>query len=266
MNIAFLILALVPWIGGQGYTRLEPDVPWYIHNDGTPSQLFLNDVWLSTETGTNDLNMIAAWSIQSRGVKVGVLSDGAHGERVVGCVRAISPRSEVYASPTVRWYAENVAQGVSDCVQHGCRVIVVSGGYGENSAILRTVLSKSRVIVIIAAPDQIGNLDGDLVEWPYRWRLPNVLYVNSTDRNGDWYWSATGTNCVAAPGRNIVSAGTYASGTSYAAPIVAGVAALVWAKNLELAPREVIFSIRATATPDGPIRRINATAALQLPR
>ncbi len=254
----------VPYFNDPGYARDEPTWPtWFMANSGYPSKLYLHGVYQSQETGTNDLDMATAWGIRLTGVKVGVLYDHAHGNRVAGCVLAVSPFSEIYNSTLPRWYAANVAEGISDCFAHGCKVIVVPGGYGEASDALKAVLETNDCVVLFAAP-LTGNLDTGPANYPYHWNRPNVLVVNATDRNGQWWPSAIGTNCVAAPGRNIVAAGTYSSGTSYSAPIAAGVAALVWARHPGWTASEVVAAICQTATPAGLVRRINPVAALEI--
>ena len=87
----------------------------------------------------------------------------------------------------------------------------------------------SNLVVCYSVPDVDGNLDSTLTDYPYAWNFSNVLPVSSTDRKAGQHSSpsATGTNCVAAPGRNIVAAVTYSSGTSWSCPIVAGLMALL---------------------------------------
>jgi subtilisin family serine protease len=259
---------LVPFYNGGGYTRDEQVNPsWWVTNDLAPSRLYLNGVYQSQETGTNDLGLTVAWKIQTAGCQVGILADGAHGARVVDCFWQTVPVSFLYQYPLSRWYADAIAAGIEDCVSNGCRIVVVPGGIVPNQdtleALLGVLLNHPDVLVVWAAPNtSTASMDTELVEYPYRWNLPNVLTVNSTDRNGNWYPTATGTNCVAAPGRNIVAAGTYSSGTSYAAPIVAGIASLVWSKYPWLTAERLANTLRATATVTGPVRRINPVAAL----
>ena len=259
---------LVPFFNGGGYTRDEQVNPaWWVTNDLTPSRLFLNGVYQSQEFGSNDLGLPAAWQLQRSGCLVGILADGAHGDRVVDTFWQTVPVSFVYRHPLARWYADTIAAGIEDCVSNGCKIVVVPGGIVPNQdtleALLWSLLAHPDVLVVWAAPNtSTASMDTDLVEYPYRWNLPNVLTVNSTDRNGNWYATATGTNCVAAPGRNIVAAGSYSSGSSYAAPIVAGVASLVWARFPALDAAQLATRLRTTATPTGPVLRINPVAAL----
>ncbi len=39
----------------------------FIHNNGQASDLYHNGLYVSSESGTNDLNMASAWNIQTNG-------------------------------------------------------------------------------------------------------------------------------------------------------------------------------------------------------
>lgn len=270
MNIAILILAIVPWLGGQGYTRNEPTVPWPVSNFGVPSQLFLNGTFQSSESGNASLEMPSAWAIHNQGVKVGVLFDW-HGNRVSDCVKMTSPASEIYTAPLLRWYADNVADAIAESICAGCKVVVVPGGLvnGPSLALDQVLLESRQAVIVWAAPDTINaSMDTTLAEYPYNSNLPNVLYVNGYRRDGTHCQSALGSNCVAAPNRIIVCGNpkSYSDGTSYGVGLVGGIVALLRHKNPTWTASECVSVIQATATPAGPIRRINAAEALRFTR
>lgn len=235
----------VPFFTDPSYTRDEPvNPPWYVHNNGQPSRLFHYGVFQSQEIGLYDLDLPSAWSIQHTGCTVGVVDMGTHGDRVCALVRIVG-RCRVYRHELSRWYAANVASGIIDCANKGCLVIVVCGGYSSpDPALFIALLYASSSVICCAVPDQEGDLDSWLVDYPYAWRLPWVLPVNGLDRSGLPYWSASGTNCVSAPSRNIVACGTYSSGTSWATPIVAGAASLVRFHSPSLSAEEVVSAVR----------------------
>src|SRR5262249_39076456 len=83
---------------------------------------------------------------------------------------------------------------------------------------------------------------------------PNMLVGSATDQNDVLAtWSNTGNNVdLSAPGVNIsttTNGGAYGagSGTSFSAPIVAGVAALVFSVNPALTPAQVTSVLEQSA-------------------
>jgi hypothetical protein len=229
--------ALVPFYDnaqfpGHNYTREEQvNPPWWVHNNWSPSILYDHGVFVSQEEGYYDMGLLGAWEIHSRGVKIGVVDMfTGHGQRVVDLLHTVSPHSEVSVVAIERYYPELMAAGVSNLVLAGCKVIVFAEGFSYPDGSLFNALvfaGQSNVVVCAAAPNGPGDLDFGLVDYPHNWRLSNVLVVSSVDRSGYPYWSATGTNTVSAPGRNIVAAGTYSSGTSWSCAIVAGCVAIL---------------------------------------
>jgi len=118
-----------------------------------------------------------------------------------------------------------------------------------------------------------GNSGGNDREYPAADLLPGVLAVAaSTETNTLADFSTYGSWVqVAAPGDRILSSvpgGGYAtwSGTSMAAPLAAGSAALLRAASPGLRPAEVVTRIITTAAPMAGLvrRRVDAAAALRL--
>lgn len=112
---------------------------------------------------------------------------------------------------------------------------------------------KSGVFVVVAAGNQGVDLD---VSPRYPACYPGVCVVSSVDNCGAKAPSANwGSRVdVCAPGVNIYStypgnAYFYLSGTSQAAPHVAGVAALVWSVRRDLSAQEVLGILRSSAKP-----------------
>jgi hypothetical protein len=254
---------MVPFYSNAAYTRDEQMPCWWVTNNLSPSRLFLNGVYQSQETGTNDLQLNQAWAISNQGVKVGVVDQSGHGDRVEGCVRQASPNSDVFRFEIFRWDEQDFADGVAVCAAQGCKVVTITSGFPARSVLDDAIAAHPNVLVFGAMLNQEGDLDGALVDYPYRAGHPNFIGVTSTDRNGRHYSpSATGTNCLAAPGRNIVAAGTYSSGTSWAAPIAAGCAALVWGKFPGATALQIAALIRSTAADVA--RRIDPLAAMRV--
>jgi subtilisin family serine protease len=176
------------------------------------------------------------------------------------------------------------AEAVVYAVNQGAKVINLSIGGTETSAVERRALeyaAQHGVLVVAAAGNEYE--DGNPVEYPAALLQP----VGSNGRGG-WGLSVGATTksgarasfsntgswiSLAAPGENVFgaissytkarnwpryalpgsSAGLYgyASGTSFAAPQVAGAAALVWAANPALTREQVAWILKQTASGDG---------------
>jgi hypothetical protein len=258
--------ALVPFYNDASYERDEPvSPPWFVFNTGLPSHLYHDGVYVSEETGTNDLGLLTAQAMQPIGCRIGIVGTVTHTERCFALVHLVSPSSLVFLAQTVRSDPSYIAAGIVGCVTNGCRVVVVPYGwtvaYESVSNACATALA-SNVVLLCSTPNEPGDLDGDMVDYPYAWRFPNVLGVSATDRNGQPYWSGTGTNSIGAPGRNIVAAGVYSSGTSWACPIVAGCVALLIERYPGQSAEAYIAAVKLSAI-EG---RINPVGMLEAPR
>lgn len=256
---------LVPFASDANYQRNEPiNPPWWVANNGQPSQLYYGTEPLSQETGTNDLGLLQAWAIQPTGSKIGIVDMTAHGDFVQAVARFAAPSSPIYRCEIYREYPDEVARGVRDCVDNGCQVITVTVGWPSPDEVMSNacVYAASRgVVIVCSTPNQDGDLDNGTVDYPYEWRMANVVGASSTERNGLHYSpSATGTNAIGAPGRNIVGNGVYSSGTSYAAPILAGCISLLMQRYPGQPPQTYIQALKNTA--QGPARRVDPVAAL----
>ena len=176
------------------------------------------------------------------------------------------------------------ATAIVHAVNQGAKVINLSIGGTETSAIERKALEYAAdhgVLVVAAAGNEFE--DGNPVEYPAALLQPVGsqgrggwgLSVGATTKGGRRAsFSNTGTwISLAAPGENVFGAISsytkalnwprhalpgstqglygYASGTSFAAPQVAGAAALVWAANPALTRDQVAWILKRTASGDG---------------
>ena len=213
--------------------------------------------------------------------------DQGHGTHCAGTVAAltnnslgmasVAPGAKVLAikvlSATGQGSASTIADGVLAAVQGGAKVISLSLGGPSDSSLLRAAVAQAvqaGVVVVAAA----GN-DGT-TQRMYPAAYPDVIAVGATtssntrasfSNHGDWV-------TVAAPGASILSTrlgGGYGamSGTSMAAPYVAGLAALIRASRPEWGVAQVREAIATTGAPvtgfeaNPALRRIDAAAALR---
>jgi subtilisin family serine protease len=176
------------------------------------------------------------------------------------------------------------ADAIVYAVNHGAKVINLSIGGTETSSVERNALEyagQHGVLVVAAAGNEFE--EGNPVEYPAallqpvgsRGRGGIGLSVGATTKSGRRAsFSNTGSwLSLAAPGENVFGAVSsysrasnwpryplpgsthglygYSSGTSFAAPQVAGAAALVWAANPTLTRDQVAWILKRTASGDG---------------
>jgi subtilisin family serine protease len=162
-----------------------------------------------------------------------------------------------------------VAAGIVYAARHGARIINLSVAGRAPSIVEKAALeyAAQRGVLVVAAA---GNdaLAGDAPEYPAALLQPVGsngigglgISVGASDSNGaraDFSEYGSFVSLVA-PGEAVFGArgagrGSYgyASGTSFAAPEVAGVAALVWAADPKLSFRQVATILKRTASGQG---------------
>ncbi len=184
----------------------------------------------------------------------------AHGHAGGGGVLGIAPKAKIFPILTIsgrdHGSPELDAAAINAAVQQGARVISMSIGRSESSALREAVARAQRADVVIVAA--VGNRpDENDVTFPARY--DGVVAVAAVDRNGNHAdFSVAGRQVlIAAPGLDIKSSDTgngygTGSGTSDATAITAGVVALIRAKFPTLPAAEVIHRLTATATDKGP--------------
>ncbi len=220
--------------------------------------------------------------------------DHGHGTHVAGIVAAATDNGEGIAgvcgfcqllpvkvlNESREGSAAGIADGIHYAVDQGAQIIVLSLGrsIGSQTVLDAVNYAHEHDVLLVAAA---GNDGVDVPFYPAAY--PNVLAVNATDRfDHKLALSNFGTYIdVAAPGDNIYSTyhkpngdhGLYAymSGTSMAAPFVAGVAGLLLAQAPERSASDLSRLITSTAVDLGepgwdPLYghgRVDPVAALQ---
>lgn len=223
------------------------------HQDFTGSSSSYNDIY---GHGTHVAGIVAANTNNSRGV-AGVCPE---------CSLLNGKVLNDSGSGANSW----IAKGIGWAVQNNAKVINMSLGGPTKSSTLESAVNtawNSGVIVVAAA----GNSNNPSKTYPAAY--PNVIAVAATDnKDNKASFSSYGAKWVdvAAPGVYIYSTwknsssaskpypdcnadGTecykYASGTSMATPMVAGVAGLVWSTGYGTSPSSVRTRIESKADP-----------------
>jgi thermitase len=260
-----------------------PDA-WTI-NTGSPSIIIaILDTGVDGSHPDLSANMVPGWNIVNNNADTtDVLG---HGTMVAGTAAASTNNSIGVAA--VAWncrimpvriadssgYAtvSDVASGLTWAADHGARVANISfnaTGYSTVSSAAKYFQNKGGVVTVAAGNDGIRVQTAD---------DPYLLTVGATDLSDLLYsWSNSGNDLdVVAPGHVATTApgGLYAAadGTSFAAPIVAGEAALVLSVNPGLTADQVQNIIKQSADDLGAIGwdptygygRINLARALSM--
>ena len=196
----------------------------------------------------------------------------AHGTGVAGVVGAVGDNGIGIAG--VNWEvsllairvgcmigSNQVVEAIRYAVGQGARIINASfASYERYDQATREeiarLLEDNDALLIVSAANTHGDNDYSPMD-PANIDSPNIIVVAASDNTGKLtHWSHYGVTSVdlAAPGVGIVTTtldGKYASqtGTSYSAPIVAGVAALLLSVRPDLSARELRAILLASVTP-----------------
>ena len=158
-----------------------------------------------------------------------------HGTMVAGILAAVAPDAMIMPLQAFDDHGcgsiYNISKAIKYAVSHGAQVINMSFGIPGGGQTLKNAIKeaiKAGVIVVASA----GNENTSAPQFPAAY--PDVVAVAATDLNDvkASFSNYGATISVSAPGTNVISAypgGYYAefSGTSFAAPMVAGEAALL---------------------------------------
>ncbi len=202
--------------------------------------------------------------IFNRKDKNGPMDDNAHGTHCAGIIGATANNSVGIAgvAPGVKLMAVkvltakgggteyDVMKGVAYSITNGAKIVSMSLGGTATTSVERKFYEAavmSGALVVAAA----GN-SADGLGFPAAY--PGVLSVGATDSGGGLakFSNHDASMSVTAPGVGILSTipgDTYAkfSGTSMAAPYVAGVSALVWSQHPDWTAQQVKEQLERTA-------------------
>ncbi|MCD0445562.1 S8 family serine peptidase [Glycomyces sp. A-F 0318] len=195
-----------------------------------------------------------------------------HGTAVAGIIagRADSPEPGVAPEASIlpvrvlddenRYHdSAMVGAAVEWAVDNGADIVNLSlGGHYDSAPFAEALAYAERHDVLVVACTGNQHQDGpDEAVW-FPARLPDVLAVTGTDRSGErWRTAVTGGETdLAAPGAELLAARSggghrTVTGTSFAAAVVSGAAALVRSAHPDWTAEQVRRALTATARPGG---------------
>lgn len=250
---------VIPW----GITQVNADKAW-----GTSTGSGVRVAVLDTGIQLNhpDLSVAGGANFTSQ-QRSRYGDDNGHGTHVAGTIAALdnqvgvvgaAPQSLLYSVKVLdrhgSGFVSNIIAGLDWCIQNNIRVANMSLGTSTHVQSFEDAVNRAynSGVLLVAAAGNSGPAD-NTVGYPARY--DNVIAVSATDAsNTIASFSSRGPQvALAAPGVNILSTytdSTYRtlSGTSMAAPHVAGTAALVLAANPGWNNTQVYNRLTQTAT------------------
>lgn len=140
---------------------------------------------------------------------------------------------------------EDVVKGMDYAISVGCKIINASYGSGHYSELENEAMQQAKnagILFVAAAGNDGKNLDTN-PSYPANYDFDNIISVAATNNKGELASFSNYSNTkahIAAPGEKIPVQSNkwahdvdYVDGTSFSAPHVTAVSALVWAKNPE---------------------------------
>ena len=230
----------------------------WINEDEIPGNFIDDDA-------NGKIDDIQGWHFYNSGSENNnIVDDFGHGTHIAGVISAanngtgitgIAYTSRVLPVKVLNEYGEgwasDIAAGIIYAVDNGARILNLSLGAPFDIPILKEAVdyATGHGVILIAAA---GNEGTETIDYPARY--PNVIAVAATDSSDQRTdFSDFGPQIdVAAPGNRICSTWyrgnyVYKTGTSMAAPHVAGVAALIWSANPSMTAEQVELSLTASA-------------------
>lgn len=195
--------------------------------------------------------------------------DAGHGTRVTGIIGAKANNSikacgvawnnniEIMPLKFMRQdgsgttgYTSDAIEAINYAVNNGAKIINASWGFDSYSRSLEDAINyaRSRGVLFVCSAGNNSTNNDEVAHYPSNYKIDNVIAVAAMNRYGELasfsnygYYSVH----VAAPGSSLTTTDlnnaitSYASGTSFASPFVAGIAAMVFSENPSIGYSEV---------------------------
>lgn len=152
---------------------------------------------------------------------------------------------KVLAGITHEGSIDNLIQGIEYAEKMGAQICNLSLGLSKNNKELKKIMQQSSMLFVTSAGNEAVNLDKQK-KYPASYKLSNQIAVTSIGFDGNLDVKANyGKNTVdiAAPGIYIFSTCVegydYDSGTSMAAAIISGIAAIIYSNQNDIQAYEV---------------------------
>ena len=216
---------------------------------------------LTFRGGVNTIDGSSYTGVANHGSHVsGIIGALANSQGVVGMAPAVELYSVKVLADDGKGSLSALIAGLDWAVENDMDIVNMSLGTSTDTSVLKSAVDRaySAGILLIAAAGNSGTVAGDLDTVRYPAKYESVIAVGAVDKNSvRASFSATGQELeLTAPGVSIYSTipgsrYALASGTSMAAPHVAGAAALIWSKNTGLSNVQVRNLLRENAIRTG---------------
>lgn len=206
---------------------------WGRPSNSTSSENGNNEYYNSKSTTEDAHGTHGAGSVAATNDDTGIAGAASNSNVKIMTVKALGG-SEGYGS------TESVIKGIQYAEANGATICNLSLGGEEDDATLSSVMKNSKMLFTVAAGNgdsSYNGIDNDSTPtYPACYNYDNVISVANLQCDGTLHYSSNygaKTVDIAAPGSNVYSTSTaksgyeYMTGTSMAAPIVAGVAAML---------------------------------------
>ncbi len=230
---------------------------------------YIDDVQGWDFVGSDTLNAFKTDFVGDNDVRVTKGGDVSHGTWTAGCASATTNNGIGIAGvayntkllftkhsgdnqKTTSGSVYSAYSGVLYAANQGIKIINCSFGGTSRSQIIQDVINHIVLDLGCLVVASAGNDNSSDSNYPAAY--DNVVSVSATDKDDKKasFSNYGSTVDIAAPGVSILTTGYKSvynteSGTSFSSPIVAGAAALVWAKNPSFTPQQVAEQLRVSS-------------------
>ena len=179
-----------------------------------------------------------------------------------GTFKGVAPKVKILPVKFLDHYGRgdlaNAIAGIGYSLKMGANILTNSYGNPNSSLAFKEAISLAleQNVLFIAAAGNAKNDNDARGEYPANYAVKNVISVGASNQgNGKADFSNYGQLSVSlfAPGQSIYSTDVNnqyktRSGTSFATPIIAGIAALIWSEHPQLTAEEVASTINESTS------------------